>query len=384
MFRRGASLALVVSLALLSGAIQAAQEQGSGPEKGNPLISKEGKTKTPAAPDPVARSGKHRELPGTGDLLKQMDANKDGQIGRDEAQSPLARIFDRVDANADDALDKEELREWRKRMAERIREGGDMPGPGRHGEPGEHRPEPGSVIEKLDENKDGKISRQEVKGRLAEHFEHLDANSDGSIDLAELKKMREQRAESGEGGPFHGPLAAREGEGGSRAFQIIDADGDDMISEEEFNSPRARLIMARAAGPRDPSASDAKARDSEKKRPGKDAAQGASKGDDAQVKQAGDPKPGENKTEKAKDKMKKWKKGQAKNKKADARKADKSDQPKDATDKQDEKPAARNADKTDKPGKGEEKKTEKSSDKPEKSGKAGEKKAKSEPASPAV
>jgi hypothetical protein len=49
-------------------------------------------------------------------------------------------------------------------------------------------PKPLKVMEKLDANKDGKISKLEVKGPLKGHFPNVDLNKDGFITLEELKK----------------------------------------------------------------------------------------------------------------------------------------------------------------------------------------------------
>jgi CubicO group peptidase (beta-lactamase class C family) len=53
--------------------------------------------------------------PGSGDqsvdsLLKQIDRNGDGKLGRDEAGPQLKRWFDRLDQDSDGTLDRQELR----------------------------------------------------------------------------------------------------------------------------------------------------------------------------------------------------------------------------------------------------------------------------------
>ena len=51
------------------------------------------------------------------------------------------------------------------------------------------------LIERLDTNKDGKISKEEAKGWLKEHFEKLDLNKDNFLDREELiKAAREHHA----------------------------------------------------------------------------------------------------------------------------------------------------------------------------------------------
>ena len=43
-----------------------------------------------------------------------------------------------------------------------------------------------SILQRLDADDDGKISKEEAKGRILEHFEKIDTNKDGFIDRDEL------------------------------------------------------------------------------------------------------------------------------------------------------------------------------------------------------
>lgn len=66
-----------------------------------------------------------------------------------------------------------------------------MPGrPGMYGPPGHGYP--GAILARLkaaDKNHDGKISKDEAPGRLAQAFEKLDGNKDGQLDRGEVAKM---------------------------------------------------------------------------------------------------------------------------------------------------------------------------------------------------
>lgn len=44
------------------------------------------------------------------------------------------------------------------------------------------------ILKKMDENKDGKLSKEEVKGPLKEDFKKIDTNEDGFISKEELEK----------------------------------------------------------------------------------------------------------------------------------------------------------------------------------------------------
>jgi Ca2+-binding EF-hand superfamily protein len=71
--------------------------------------------------------------------------------------------------------------------------------------------DPGAMLQKLDANKDGKISKDEfmkiadkakdkgagdkAAGFLEKLFQKLDANNDGALSLEELKKMQDLRGQ---------------------------------------------------------------------------------------------------------------------------------------------------------------------------------------------
>ncbi|MHA7944197.1 EF-hand domain-containing protein [Formosa sp. 3Alg 14/1] len=49
-------------------------------------------------------------------------------------------------------------------------------------------PPAAELIEKMDANEDGKLSEDEVKGPLKEHFSDIDADEDGFLTLKELEE----------------------------------------------------------------------------------------------------------------------------------------------------------------------------------------------------
>lgn len=67
----------------------------------------------------------------------------------------------------------------------------------------------GGMLQRLDKNSDGKLSKDEVPERMQERFDELDANKDGFLDAGELSKLRGPGGGAG-GGPGGG------GSGGSR------------------------------------------------------------------------------------------------------------------------------------------------------------------------
>lgn len=69
------------------------------------------------------------------------------------------------------------------------------------------RPDPATIIEQMDTNEDGKLSKDEVQGPLKNDFDKLDTDSDGFLSLEELKNApvpeRPVRG-SGQGGRLNG------------------------------------------------------------------------------------------------------------------------------------------------------------------------------------
>jgi Ca2+-binding EF-hand superfamily protein len=96
-----------------------------------------------------------------------------------------------------------------------------------------------SILQRMDKNKDGKISRSEAEGRIAENFDRIDTNKDGFLDRAELMAMAKMMAaRQGPGGrpPMFG------GPGGMRPdpldFDALDKNADGRLTREELKGTR--------------------------------------------------------------------------------------------------------------------------------------------------
>lgn len=107
-----------------------------------------------------------------------------------------------------------------------AQQGGDRPEgreprPGGPGGPGQGRPNPAELLARLDQDDDGKLSREEVPERMAGRFDQLDENGDGYLTTNELARR---------GGP--------RGQGGGRPnpeemFRRLDKNGDGMVTRDE-------------------------------------------------------------------------------------------------------------------------------------------------------
>ncbi|HEX3658855.1 MAG TPA: EF-hand domain-containing protein [Pirellulales bacterium] len=123
-------------------------------------------------------------------MLKQMDKNNDGKLSKDEVGERMRENFDRLDANSDGYIDAEELG--------RMLRGGRRPGgqdrPEGQGRPeGQarrdgQRPDPKQLLQRLDINKDGKLSKDEAPEWMQNNFDRFDTNGDGFVDADELAK----------------------------------------------------------------------------------------------------------------------------------------------------------------------------------------------------
>jgi Ca2+-binding EF-hand superfamily protein len=162
-------------------------------------------------------------------FLERYDKNKDGFIQRDELPERLQHAFDQIDTNKDGKLSREELEKGfvylqrQRRPADFIHvlvEMSQEDAASREelqyiydllrkmdkNNNGKLEPEElkaacdqfvcdrvDELIADLDANKDGKISKDEARGRLKEDFDKIDLNKDGFIDREELIKAASKR-----------------------------------------------------------------------------------------------------------------------------------------------------------------------------------------------
>ena len=132
----------------------------------------------------LAEDGK-RNQPGSPEgQLQIMDTNKDGKISSDEFYGP-DEMFAQLDSDSSGYVTLTELEFW------------DRKGGRKHNRSRRKR-NPQKFLDRMDTNNDGKISKDEFRGR-SEMFGKIDTNKDGFLSIDELETMPPLRGDKGSG-----------------------------------------------------------------------------------------------------------------------------------------------------------------------------------------
>ena len=189
--------------------------------------------------------------PDAAQLFEQLDANKDGQLARDEVSPERRRLFERLlrtaDKDGNGTLSKDEFVAG---MAANPRPatGAAAPAGGQPERPRLERLNPDVLFARLDRNGDGKITRDELPQERREFLERVLARADRDGDQAITKQELADSLEAisrglrGDGGPDGGPNA-------DRIFERLDANKDGKLTVDEapeFLRERFAQLIAEA------------------------------------------------------------------------------------------------------------------------------------------
>ncbi|MBN1239354.1 MAG: hypothetical protein JXB36_12700 [Gammaproteobacteria bacterium] len=135
------------------------------------------------------------------DLFERLDQNRDGSISRAEAQAEasLSGNWSEYDENGDQVLDPQEFSAFdagstASAEGERTQVArGELTEEGLPATRHQQQVVREDLVEELDEDGDGGISREEAQGeaRLIEEWDELDRNSDGQLESTELALLEE-------------------------------------------------------------------------------------------------------------------------------------------------------------------------------------------------
>ena len=179
---------------------------------------------------------------GHGGFLKSADLNQDGVIDQTEFQTARDKWFADLDTNQDGFVTADELKAFGDKMhAEWAKKHGDdaaanKPADSKHGDFSQH------ILERVDTDKDGKISKAEFDAEGSKLFAKLDENGDGKIAQNEMP----QRHWAKFGGQMFdrmdtnhdGQVTKAEFEAaGDKMFQRMDKNGDGIIEKDEMSAP---------------------------------------------------------------------------------------------------------------------------------------------------
>ena len=100
----------------------------------------------------------------------------------------------------------------------------------------------------LDEDGDGKVTKEELPERMQRVLQRGDANGDGAIDREEAEKLVGQleRTRRDRPGPGPGGPGGPGGEGFVERVMSLDRDGDGKVTEDEMPEPMRERFLERA------------------------------------------------------------------------------------------------------------------------------------------
>ena len=137
-------------------------------------------------------------------MLERMDRNGDDSISKDEMPKRMQARFESMDKNGDGVLDEAEqsvMLERIRKMRGRQKQGQGPKGQQAAGPEGRRRganfPQ---LLEKMDKNADGKLTKDELPERMQRRFESMDTNGNGVFDKDEQAVVIERMQQRGDKG----------------------------------------------------------------------------------------------------------------------------------------------------------------------------------------
>jgi len=131
-------------------------------------------------------------------MIQRLDKDGNGSLSKAETPERMQQHFDKIDANNDGTVTAQELTN-----AFQNRPGqGQGKGQGQGAGQGGRQSDPAQMIQRVEKDGNGSLSKAETPERMQQRFDKIDTNGDGSITAAELTSAFQNR--KAKGGPGKG------------------------------------------------------------------------------------------------------------------------------------------------------------------------------------
>ena len=176
------------------------------------------------------------EGPMGGRLMRAFDGNRDGKVTVEEARAEFDRRFAEFDLNSDGKIDDADLPPMMRGRGVLEDGSAGMSDRGRHG-----KMRGLGFLRQADTNKDGVVTREEVRAAAEREHVRLDRNKDGAVDQADREALRKETIDYAVRRMAHRLGAGPDGKLTRDQFQAkaaerfarMDANSDGTISRDE-------------------------------------------------------------------------------------------------------------------------------------------------------
>jgi collagen type III alpha len=189
------------------------------------------------------------------DLFGKLDANKDGYVTPDEVQESQKALYERMLRNADKDGDKKLSKE---EFIAGLKPDDGPKTPLAGGQPfgppgGKAKGDPREFFNRIDANKDGKLSKDEMPERMKENFGRMDINGDGFVSQEEFAQIGRAFGKAPPAAPA-APAPASPAQSQRQTFESLfdrtDSNSDGKLTKDEVPEERQgmRAVLERSGG----------------------------------------------------------------------------------------------------------------------------------------